>query len=59
LEITIAGSCDVVNAKMVSSELADPESARQLVERLGTFRFEPDDFATVTVTKPIDFFPIQ
>ena len=42
---------------MVSSELNDPELERKLVARVKLFRFEAKDVGTITVTKPIDFFP--
>ena len=39
------------------SELNDPEMERKLVQRVKMFRFDAKDVATVTTTKPIDFFP--
>ena len=41
----------------MSSELNDPELERKLVARVKSFRFEARDVGTITVTKPIDFFP--
>jgi protein TonB len=38
-------------------ELNDPELERKLVARIKLFRFEEKDVGTITVTKPIDFFP--
>jgi hypothetical protein len=41
----------------LSSELDDEEMQRKLVQRIKMFQFEDKDVATVTTTKPIDFFP--
>ena len=57
LELTIAPSGEVTGCKVVSSELSDPEFERRLVARVMMFRFEDKDVATVTTTKPIEFFP--
>jgi outer membrane biosynthesis protein TonB len=57
LELTIAPSGEVTDCKIVSSELSDPEFERRLVSRVMMFRFEDKDVATVTTTKPIEFFP--
>jgi periplasmic protein TonB len=57
LELTIAPSGEVTDCRVVSSELADPEFERRLVARVMLFRFEDKDVATVTTTKPIEFFP--
>jgi len=57
LELTIAPSGEVTGCTIVSSELADPEFERRLVARVMMFRFEDKDVATVTTTKPIEFFP--
>lgn len=57
LELTIAPSGEVTDCKIVSSELTDPEFERRLVARVKMFRFEDKDVATVTTTKPIEFFP--
>lgn len=57
LELTIAPSGEVTDCKVVSSELTDPEFERRLVARVKMFRFEDKDVATVTTTKPIEFFP--
>ena len=48
---------EVTDVKIVSSELADEEFQRKLMARVRMFRFEDKDVATVTTTKPIDFFP--
>lgn len=57
LELTIAPSGEVIDCRVVSSELGDPELERKLVTRVRMFRFEERDVEMVTTTKPIDFFP--
>ena len=57
LSLTIAPNGQVTGCDVVSSELADAEFERKLIARVLLFRFEAKDVATVTTTKPIDFFP--
>jgi protein TonB len=57
LELTIGQDGSVVRCEVLSSELNDPELERKLVARVKLFRFEAKDVGTITVTKPIDFFP--
>ena len=57
LELTIGADGSVMKCAVVSSELNDPELERKLVARIKLFRFEAKDVGTITVTKPIDFFP--
>jgi TonB family protein len=57
LEVTIAPSGQVTDARIVSSELGDPELERKLVARVKMFQFEEKDVAVMTTTKPIEFFP--
>ena len=57
LELTIAPSGEVTECHVVSSGLGDPELERKLVARVKMFRFEAKDVATMTTTKPIEFFP--
>jgi TonB family protein len=57
LEVTIAPSGQVTDARIVSSELGDPELERKLVARVKMFQFEDRDVAVMTTTKPIEFFP--
>ena len=57
LEITIAPSGEITAARIVSSELKDPEFEAKLLARVRLFRFEAKDVAPLTATKPIDFFP--
>ena len=57
LELTIGADGSVLKCAVVSSELNDPELERKLIARVKSFRFEAKDVGTITVTKPIDFFP--
>ena len=57
LELTIAPSGDITGARVVSSELNDAEFERKLIARIRLFKFDAKDVATLTTTKPIDFFP--
>lgn len=57
LELTIAADGSIQRCEIVSSELNDPELERKLIARVKSFRFEAKDVGTITVTKPIDFFP--
>jgi TonB family protein len=57
LELTIGADGSVLKCDIVSSELNDPELERKLVARIKLFQFEAKDVGTITVTKPIDFFP--
>jgi TonB family protein len=57
LEVTIAPSGDITECRLISSELGDPELERKLVARVKMFKFEAKDVASMTTTKPIEFFP--
>ena len=57
LEVTIAPTGEVTECRVISSELGDPELERKLVARVKMFRFDDRDVATMTTTKPIEFFP--
>jgi periplasmic protein TonB len=57
LEFTIAPSGEVTMCRVVSSELHNDELESKVIARVKSFRFEPKDVATMTTTKPIDFFP--
>lgn len=57
LELTIGADGSVQRCEIVSSELNDAELERKLIARVKSFRFEARDVGTITVTKPIDFFP--
>ena len=58
IELTIAPSGEITAARIVSSELKDPEFEAKLLARVRLFRFEARDVASLTATKPIDFFPV-
>jgi periplasmic protein TonB len=57
LELTIAPSGDITAARIISSELNDKEFESKLLARIRLFKFDAKDVATLTATKPIDFFP--
>ena len=57
IELTIAPSGDITAARVITSELHDPEFENKLVARIRLFKFEAKDVAALTATKPIDFFP--
>jgi TonB family protein len=57
VELTIAPSGEVTSVRIVSSELNDSDFENKLKARIMLFKFEPKDVATLTATKPIDFFP--
>jgi protein TonB len=57
IEITIAPSGDITAARVVSTELNDPEFENKLLARVRLFKFDAKDVASLTATKPIDFFP--
>jgi TonB family protein len=57
LELTISPAGEVTMARVVSSELKDPDLERKIVARVRLFRFEARDVEAITATKPIDFFP--
>jgi periplasmic protein TonB len=57
LELTIAPSGDITAARIVSSDLNNPEFEAKLLARVRLFKFDAKDVAVLTATKPIDFFP--
>jgi TonB family protein len=57
VELTIAPSGEITAARIVSSDLNDPEFENKLLARIRLFKFDAKDVATLTATKPIDFFP--
>jgi len=57
LEITIAANGEVLNCTILSSELHEPDLERKLIARVKLFKFEARDVESITLTKPIDFFP--
>jgi periplasmic protein TonB len=57
LELTIAPSGDITAAHIISTDLNDKEFESKLLARIRLFKFDAKDVATLTATKPIDFFP--
>jgi TonB family protein len=57
IEMTISPAGDIVSARILSSDLNDPVFEEKLLARVKLFKFEAKDVATLTATKPIDFFP--
>ena len=57
LELTISPAGEITAARIVSSDLKDPEFEAKLLARVRLFKFEARDVASLTATKPIDFFP--
>ena len=57
IEMTIAPSGEITAARILSSDLKDPEFEAKLLARIRLFRFDAKDVAALTATKPIDFFP--
>lgn len=58
LELTISPQGDVIDCRVVSSELDAPEFESKLVQRVRLFKFGAQQVDTITTTKPIDFFPV-
>jgi TonB family protein len=57
LEITIAPTGEIAAARIISSDMNDPEFEAKLLARVKLFRFAAKDVATLITNKPIDFFP--
>ncbi len=57
LELTITAAGDVSACRVISSELKDPELERKIVALVRTYKFEAKDVDTITVNKPLEFFP--
>jgi TonB family protein len=57
LELTITPAGDVSDCRVLSSELGDPDLERKIAARVKLFKFEARDVETITVKKPIEFFP--
>jgi outer membrane biosynthesis protein TonB len=58
LELTISGTGEVLDCRVLSSELNAPEFEERLIKRVRLFKFGAQDVGTITTTKPIDFFPV-
>jgi periplasmic protein TonB len=57
IELTITPAGDISACSVVSSELNDAELERKIVARIKLFKFESKEVETITVKKPIEFFP--
>jgi len=57
LELKIAPSGQVLDCKIVSSELKDTDLERKLLARIKQFDFGAKDVAQMVVTWPVDFLP--
>ncbi len=57
VQLTIAPTGEVTDARIVSSELNDAELERKLIARIRMFQFEDKEVEAMTTTKPIEFFP--
>ena len=57
VELSIAPGGDVTAARIISSELNDPEFEAKLLALIRLFKFDAKDVAPLTTTKPIEFFP--
>ncbi len=57
LELTISADGKVIDCKIVSSELNNPQLERKLVSRIKLFKFPSRDVDKAVVSYPIDFLP--
>jgi protein TonB len=57
LELKIAPSGQVLDCRIVSSELKDSDLERKLLARIKQFDFGAKDVAQIVVTWPVDFLP--
>ena len=57
LELTITPAGDVTACRVISSELKDPALESKIIALVRTYKFAPKDVDTITVTKPLEFFP--
>jgi TonB family protein len=57
LEMKIAPAGQVVELRIVSSELKAPDLERKLLARIKQFDFGAKDVDMITVTWPVDFLP--
>ncbi|MET0066056.1 MAG: AgmX/PglI C-terminal domain-containing protein [Candidatus Thiodiazotropha sp.] len=57
LELTISPDGKVVDCKIVSSELNNPQLEKKLVSRIKLFKFPRRDVDKAVVSYPIDFLP--
>jgi TonB family protein len=57
LELKIAPSGEVLDCRVISSELKETELERKLVARIKQFDFGAKDVDQMIVTYPVDFLP--
>ncbi len=57
LQITISPAGDVVDVKIISSELNSPELESRILSRVKNFKFNINTTKDITVTYPIEFLP--
>jgi TonB family protein len=57
LELKIAPTGEVLDCRVVSSELKETELERKLVARIKQFDFGAKDVDQMIVTYPVDFLP--
>lgn len=57
LELKISPAGQVVDLRIVSSELKAPDLERKLLARIKLFDFGAKDVDAITVTWPVDFLP--
>ena len=58
LKISIAPSGKVTDVSIVSSELADTELEKKLIQRVKLINFGSEDVPVFTFNYPIDFYPV-
>ena len=58
LQLTIAPSGKVLACTLISSELDDPSLGQNITRRVKLFDFGAKEVSEVTITYPIDFFPV-
>ena len=57
LQLTISPAGDVIDVKIISSELNNPELETRILSRVKNFKFNIDTTKDITVTYPIEFLP--
>jgi TonB family protein len=57
LQLTISPAGDVLDVKIISSELNSPELESRILSRVKNFKFNIDTTKDITVTYPIEFLP--
>jgi TonB family protein len=57
VQLTIAPGGEVIQVKILSSELGDEALERKLILKIKRFKFSKANVSKITVTYPIDFLP--